>query len=215
MRRQFSQSLFEAMPIVGILRGFTKGQVTEIVHGSIRGGLTNLEITMNSPDAAAQIRHAVEIAEGRVNIGAGTVLDLELLDEALSAGASFIVTPTVAELVINECVSEKIPIFPGALTPTEIVRAWDLGATMVKIFPAEALGLSYIRGLKAPLPQVKLLPTGGVDLKTLPDFIKAGADGFGVGGPLFNSQRVRAGDWEWIERQCKAFAETVKTLRGA
>jgi 2-dehydro-3-deoxyphosphogluconate aldolase / (4S)-4-hydroxy-2-oxoglutarate aldolase len=214
MNRKFSQSLFDSLPVVGILRGFNESQVTSIVQAAIRAGLTNLEITMNSPDASSQIRHALEIAEGRMNIGAGTVLNLELLDQALSAGASFIVTPTLAEPVITECVSERIPIFPGALTPTEIMTAWDLGATMVKVFPAESLGPSYIRALKAPLPQVKLLPTGGVDLKTLADFIKAGADGFGVGSPLFNSARINAGDWEWIEAQCKSFAETVRSLRG-
>lgn len=208
MKPAFNLSLFAALPVVGIMRGFSDAQVEQIVNAAVRGGLKNLEITMNSPNAPDQIRRAVEMVEGRMNIGAGTVLNLELLERALQAGASFIVTPTVAEMVITGCVSEKIPVFPGAFSPTEIVTAWDLGATMVKIFPAETVGPGYIRALKAPLPHVKLLPTGGVDLKTLPDFIKAGADGFGVGSPLFNPDRVKSGDWAWIEEQCRTFAAT-------
>ena len=206
----FSQALFQELPIVGILRGFTFGQMTEIVRTALRGGLRNLEITMNTPDAARQLREAVTMAESQLNIGAGTVTSLELLDQALNAGATFVVTPTVEPKVIAECVNQKIPVFPGAFTPTEIVRAWDLGAMMVKIFPAESVGPSFIRAVKAPLPHIKLLPTGGVDLKTLPDFLKAGADGFGIGSPLFDRKRVESSDWKWVEAQCRAFAETYR-----
>jgi 2-dehydro-3-deoxyphosphogluconate aldolase/(4S)-4-hydroxy-2-oxoglutarate aldolase len=145
-------------------------------------------------------------------IGAGTVLNLELLEKALAAGAAFTVTPVVNVDVIAECVRRKIPVFPGAYSPTEILRAWELGATMVKVFPAETLGPSYIKAIKAPLPQMKLMPTGGVDLKTLAAYKKAGADGFGVGGPLFDRARVEAGDWNWIEAQCRAFVETYNSL---
>jgi 2-dehydro-3-deoxyphosphogluconate aldolase/(4S)-4-hydroxy-2-oxoglutarate aldolase len=213
MSASFSQTLFQELPIVGILRGFTLEQMTELVRAAVRGGLKNIEITMNTPDAARQIRAAVAVAEGQLNIGAGTVINLELLDQALFAGAAFVVTPTVEPKVIAECVARKIPVFPGALTPTEVVRAWELGAMMVKIFPAESVGPGYIRALKAPLPHIKLLPTGGVDLKTLPDFLKAGADGFGIGSPLFNRQRIDSCDWAWLEAQCRAFAETCrKTL---
>jgi len=210
MKASFSRALFQELPIVGILRGFTLGQMTEIVRAARRGGLRNIEITMNTPDAARQLREAVTVAEGQLNIGAGTVINLELLDQALVAGVSFVVTPTVEPKVITECANLKIPVFPGALSPTEIVRAWELGAMMVKIFPAERVGPGYIRALKAPLPHIKLLPTGGVDLKTLPDFLKAGADGFGIGSPLFDRQRVEACDWTWVEAQCRAFAVTYR-----
>jgi 2-dehydro-3-deoxyphosphogluconate aldolase/(4S)-4-hydroxy-2-oxoglutarate aldolase len=210
MNASFSRALFQELPIVGILRGFTLGQMTAIVRAALRGGLRNIEITMNTPDAARQLREAVAVAEGRLNIGAGTVINLELLDQALVAGATFVVTPTVEPKIITECANQKIPVFPGAFTPTEIVSAWDLGAMMVKIFPAESVGPGYIRALKAPLPYIKLLPTGGVDLKTLPDFLKAGADGFGIGSPLFDRQRVESCDWTWVEAQCRAFAETYR-----
>jgi 2-dehydro-3-deoxyphosphogluconate aldolase/(4S)-4-hydroxy-2-oxoglutarate aldolase len=210
MSASFSRALFQELPIVGILRGFTLGQMTEIVRAALRGGLRNIEITMNTPDAARQLREAVTVAEGRLNVGAGTVIKLELLDQALGAGATFVVMPTVEPKVITACVDQKVPVFPGAFSPTEVVRAWDLGAMMVKIFPAESVGPGYIRALKAPLPHIKLLPTGGVDLKTLPDFLRAGADGFGIGSPLFDRQRVESCDWTWVEAQCRAFTETYR-----
>lgn len=213
MNPLFSADLLRSLPIIGILRGFTAIQMEQIVQATIRGGLQNLEITMNSPDAPQQIRAAIGISQGRLNVGAGTVLNLELLNQALEAGASFIVTPSIDAEVISACVERGVPIFPGAFTPTEVVRAWELGANMVKIFPAEVVGPGYIRALKAPLPQIKLLPTGGVDLKTLPEFRKAGADGFGIGSPLFNRGRVEAGDWAWVENQCKAFAEIYRSER--
>jgi 2-dehydro-3-deoxyphosphogluconate aldolase/(4S)-4-hydroxy-2-oxoglutarate aldolase len=196
------------LPIIGILRGFNRIQLRKIIPAVIRGGLTNLEITMNTGGAAEQIREAVELAEGALNIGAGTVTSAKLLDEALDAKASFIVTPMYLPEVIAECVLRSIPVFPGALSPTEIYSAWEIGATMVKIFPAEPGGPSLIRSLKAPFPKIKLLPTGGVDLQTLPAFIKAGADGFGIGSPIFNRDRIEAEDWDWLAGRCRAFVES-------
>src|SRR2546427_12532813 len=117
-------------------------------------------------------------------------INLELLDEAVGAGAAFVVTPTVEPKVIAECVNHKLPVFPGAFSPTEVVRAWDLGAMMVKVFPAESVGPNHIRPLKAPLPHIKLLPTGGEGLKTLPDFMKAGADAVGLGSRFFRAKRA-------------------------
>jgi 2-dehydro-3-deoxyphosphogluconate aldolase/(4S)-4-hydroxy-2-oxoglutarate aldolase len=214
MSGQFSQQKFQELPIIGILRGFSMPQLQQIVSASLRGGLKNVEITMNTRDAAEQIREAIALAGKEMNIGAGTVLNGKLLDEALAAGASFIVTPTVQAEVIAECVRQKIPIFPGAFTPTEILRAWELGATMVKIFPAETLGPAYIRAVKAPLPHIKLLPTGGVDLKTLPAFRKAGAEAFGIGSPLFDKTRIESADWPWVEAQCRAFVKAYQDPTG-
>jgi 2-dehydro-3-deoxyphosphogluconate aldolase/(4S)-4-hydroxy-2-oxoglutarate aldolase len=201
------------LPIVGILRGFPTAHVVQIVRASARGGLRNLEITMGPAETPEQIREARALAGEKMCIGAGTVLNLDLLDRALAAGASFIVTPMVNIDVIAECVQRKIPVFPGAYSPTEILRAWDLGATMVKVFPAETLGPGYIKSIKAPLPQVKLMPTGGVDLKTIGAYKKAGADGFGIGGPLFDRPHIEAGDWIWVESQCRAFVEAYNDPR--
>ena len=210
MNGSFSVKLFQELPVVGILRGFKTDLLADIVGAAIRGGLRNIEITMNTPDAARQIQDAIALAEGRLNVGAGTVINGQRLDEALAVGASFVVTPTVDPQIIGECVKRQIPVFPGAFSPTEVVSAWELGATMVKIFPAETLGSGHIRALKAPLPHIKLMPTGGVDLKTLPAFLEAGADGFGVGSPLFDRDRIASRDWVWLEARCRAFAETYR-----
>jgi 2-dehydro-3-deoxyphosphogluconate aldolase/(4S)-4-hydroxy-2-oxoglutarate aldolase len=202
-----NSNFFFELPIVGILRAFSTRQIVEIVSAAKRGGLRSLEITMGSSQTPDQIREARALAGDQMCIGAGTVLNLDLLQKALDAGATFIVTPIVNVDVIEECVRRKIPVFPGAYSPSEILRAWELGATMVKLFPAETLGPGYIKAIKAPLPHVKLMPTGGVDLKTLTAYKKAGADGFGIGSPLFDRARIEAADWNWVEAQCRAFID--------
>jgi 2-dehydro-3-deoxyphosphogluconate aldolase / (4S)-4-hydroxy-2-oxoglutarate aldolase len=213
MSTPFNQELFQQLPIVGILRGLPADRLRPVVEAVRDGGLTNLEITMNTPGAVDQIRAACEIAGGALNLGAGTVTSVQLLEEALAAGASFIVTPTVAVPVIERCGRLKVPVFPGAFSPTETQRAWGLGATMVKVSPAEFLGPAYVRSLKAPLPQVKLMPTGGVDVATLETYAKAGADAFGVGSPLFRAERIAAQDWEWVRNQCRAFSRAYQKTR--
>lgn len=206
MSAPFSTQLFAQLPIVGILRGLPAEKLRPVVEAVLEGGLTNLEITMNTPGATEQIRAAREIAGQAANIGAGTVTSLALLEEALAAGAGFIVTPTLAPVIVERCLQLKTPVFPGAFSPTEVQEAWELGATMVKIFPADALGPAYLRSLKAPLPHLKLMPTGGVDVGTLAAYAQAGADAFGVGSPLFRAERIAANDWEWLRTQCRAFA---------
>jgi 2-dehydro-3-deoxyphosphogluconate aldolase/(4S)-4-hydroxy-2-oxoglutarate aldolase len=213
MSAPFSSKLFFQLPIVGILRGLPPEKLRPVVEAVRDGGLTNLEITMNTPGATEQIRAAREIAGSALNIGAGTVTNLQSLEDALAAGASFIVTPTLVPAVIERCVRLKVPIFPGAFSPTEIQSAWELGATMVKIFPADALGPGYLRSLKAPLPHLKLMPTGGVDVTTLAAYAQAGADAFGVGSPLFHAERIAADDWEWLRNQCRAFAEAYRKTK--
>lgn len=196
---------FAAMPLVGILRGQPDGAIGHLVQAVADGGFPALEITMNTPGAAAQIRTAVNEAGNRIVIGAGTVTSLAELDEAQAAGAGFIVTPVVVPEVITACVQRGLPVFPGAFTPTEVFQAHRLGATMVKLFPAHRLGPGYVRDLKAPLSSVLLLATGGITPETLPDYVRAGADGFGIGSPLFNSDRMRAGDWAWVRVQAARF----------
>jgi 2-dehydro-3-deoxyphosphogluconate aldolase/(4S)-4-hydroxy-2-oxoglutarate aldolase len=210
MPSSFSEPLFRTAPIVGILRGTAEAHLQHILGATLEGGLTNIEITMNTAGAASQIKSAVQIVDGRMNVGAGTVTDLRLLEEALAAGASFIVTPTISEPVIQRCVELGVPVFPGAFSPTEISRAWDLGATMVKIFPADTLGPSYIKNLKGPFPNLKLMPTGGVSLETIADFAKAGADGYGIGSPLFKAERLAAQDWPWVAEQTRKLLQALR-----
>ena len=213
MNTAFSQDLFQQVPLVGILRGLSAQNLPPVVAAARDGGLTNLEITMNTAGAGEQIRAAIKIAGPALNIGAGTVTNLDLLEAALAAGATFIVTPIVAVPVIARCVKLGVPVFPGAFSPTEIVQAWELGATMVKVFPAESLGPAFIKNLKGPLPHLRLMPTGGVDLTTLDAYAKAGADAFGVGSPLFRPDRIAAQDWDWLRQQCRAFAQAAQAAR--
>jgi len=206
MPSPFDWRLFETLPVIGILRGYSMAEVEKIVLCSAKGGLCNIEITMNSDNAATLIRLAKERAEGKMNVGAGTVFSLADLDTALSAGATFIVTPIVNGDVIQACNEEKVPVIPGGFTPTEIYQAWQLGADMVKLFPANRFGPGYLKDIRGPFDRIKLVPTGGVNLENLHAYLKNGAYGFGVGSPLFDKQRVEAGDWDWVEAQARRFA---------
>ena len=207
----FSWDLFGELPVIGILRGFGAAEVEALVAAAARGGLKNLEITMDTPDAPALIRLARRLAGGAMNVGAGTVLVPEDLRAALDAGAMFIVTPVVVPEVIARCRQERVPVIPGAFSPTEIHTAWRLGADLVKVFPADQLGPAYIRNVKAPLPNVRLVPTGGVTVETIAEYRRAGADGFGVGSPLFAKEKVAGRDWTWVEAQARRFAAAYRT----
>jgi 2-dehydro-3-deoxyphosphogluconate aldolase/(4S)-4-hydroxy-2-oxoglutarate aldolase len=206
METTFNRDLFRNLPVVGILRFFKREEVEKLVPASVEGGLCNVEVTMNTAGAVDLIRLTCELMGSRGNVGAGTVTTLESLDAALRAGASFIVTPAVVPDVIQECVRRKVPVMPGAMTPTEILTAWRMGATMVKVFPADQLGPGHLKAVKAPFPEIPLMPTGGVTVETLPAFKKAGADAVGVGGPLFDPKQVAAGNWGWFREQASRFA---------
>lgn len=203
----FNHELFKKLPVVGILRFFGRAEVEQLVPAVVDGGLSTIEVTMNTKGAADLIRLVREICGPRANVGAGTVTNLKTLDEALAAGSDFIVTPAVVPDVIRACVDRKIPVMPGALTPTEVLTAWSLGATMVKIFPADQLGPGHVKALKAPFPEIPMMPTGGVTVETLPAFRKAGADAVGVGGPLFDAKQVAAKNWGWFREQAARFAQ--------
>jgi 2-dehydro-3-deoxyphosphogluconate aldolase/(4S)-4-hydroxy-2-oxoglutarate aldolase len=206
MIQAFDADLFKRLPVVGILRFFSAPEVERLVPAVMDGGLTTIEVTMNTKGASDLIRRVREIGKGRLNVGAGTVTTPAALEEALSAGASFIVTPAVLPDVIQACVQRRVPVLPGALTPTEVLTAWRLGATMVKIFPADQVGPGHVKALKAPFPEIPMMPTGGVTVETLPAFRKAGADAVGVGGPLFDAKQVAAGNWGWFREQAARFA---------
>lgn len=152
---------------------------------------------MNSPGAGQMIAEAVSTYLG-MNIGAGTVCTEQDLEIALQAGAGFIVTPIINQTIIQTCVQRQIPIFPGAYTPTEIFSAWSWGASMVKVFPANKLGAEYIKEVKGPLNQIKLVPTGGVNAENFIEFLKAGADGVGMGGQLFPKVYIEKEDWQGL-----------------
>lgn len=211
IQNQFSHAAFEAMPVIGIMRSFSFETIEKIVPLYKSAGLTTLEITMNSDGASETIKNLSAAYPG-LNIGAGTVCEMEDLHLALEAGASFIVTPILNEQVITYCVANNIPVFPGAFTPTEIYKAWKLGATAVKIFPASRFGPVYLKEIKAPLNKIKLLPTGGVSLENIADFFKAGAIGAGMGSTLFDKEMISKNDFEGLHLHFKKMVSKVNEL---
>lgn len=206
---KFSEELFLKVPIVGIIRGMSDHDVTNILKVYHEAGLTTIEITMNTTGAEDMIKLAVEKYAGKLNIGAGTVCSEQDLQKALNAGAQFIVTPVINAQVIKTAVDKGIPVIPGAYTPTEIYNAWSLGAYMVKIFPATALGPNYIKDVKAPLNQIKLMPTGGVSIDNILKFKAAGADGYGMGSQLFDKAHIKDQNWEGLKAHLQEFVKKL------
>jgi 2-dehydro-3-deoxyphosphogluconate aldolase/(4S)-4-hydroxy-2-oxoglutarate aldolase len=196
--------------VVGIIRGMSMQEVMDILPLYVNAGFTTIEFTLNTADVVSIIQAAQLQYNGKLNIGAGTVCDMNDLDKALKAGAQFIVAPIVNEEVIRACVDLSIPVFPGAYTATEIYKAWSLGAEMVKVFPATSLGPAYIKDIKAPFNQIKLMPVGGIDLQNCLDFMKVGSDGLGVGSQLFNKKMIQEKNWAQLTEQFEAFANKVK-----
>lgn len=188
-------------PILTILRGIQEKDLEPIYQLLIDAKLDTLEITMNTPQAYTLIAKMRNIAGDKLTLGAGTVLDMNDLDDALNAGASFIVTPNLNEEVISFCVTNHIHVFPGALTPSEVYKAWDLGASMVKLFPASCFGPKYIKDLKGPFDSIDLMAVGGVNAKNIVDYFKAGAAAVAIGGSIFKQEWLDAGRFELIAKE--------------
>lgn len=209
-KNKFSWAEFSNVPIVGIVRNLSIEQIKAILPIYIESGLTTIEITMNTPAAVDIIKYCIDHYSRQLNIGAGTVCNLKDLKEALSAGSQFIVTPIIDKKVIRKCVKEGIPVFPGAYTPTEIYKAWKWGASLVKVYPATSLEPKFIKDVKAPLNQIKLLPTGGINLENLSDFMEMGSDGLGIGGQLFDKQLIEEEDWDGLKRHFEEYVNAIK-----
>ena len=174
-----------------------------------------LEITMTSPGALETIKAVSSELGDSAIIGVGSVLDTETARAAILAGAQFVVSPVFKPEIITLCRRYNKICIPGAFTPTEILSAWEAGADVVKIFPATKLGPGYIKDLKGPLPQIKVTPTGGVNLENTADFIKAGAEFVGVGGAMVDKKLVAAGKWDELSALAAKFVQAVQEARGA
>lgn len=210
MGQLFDPDRFARRPLVGILRGLETEFALKAALAVAEGGWTNLEVTLNTPGAIDQIERLVDALGDRVNIGAGTIRTVQDVHSALEAGATYIVTPMVDRQVVSACREAGVPALVGAFTPTEIVRAWDCGAAMVKVFPAGSLGPRYLRDLGGPLSDIPLMPTGGVTVDNLAEFHRSGARAFGVGSPLFESARVASQDWDWLRARAQAFVQAFE-----
>ena len=200
--------------LIPVIRAESPEAAGRAIDAIRAGGVPILEITMTVPGAVDLIEDLARKYGKDAVVGAGTVLDPETARACILAGAQFVVSPSLNLETIACCRRYGVAVLPGALTPTEVVAAWQAGADMVKVFPAGALGgASYIKALKAPLPQIDLVPTGGVSLKTAADFIKAGATALGVGADLVDTQALAAGQAGEITRKAREFVELVKAAR--
>jgi 2-dehydro-3-deoxyphosphogluconate aldolase/(4S)-4-hydroxy-2-oxoglutarate aldolase len=200
--------------VVPVVRASSADEAMRAIEAIRKGGVSVLEITMTVPGALDVIEQVSERYGSEVLVGAGTVLDAETARACILAGAQFVVSPAINLETIECCRRYGIAVLPGALTPTEVVQAWTAGADFVKVFPAGAVGgASYIKALKAPLPQIELVPTGGVSLKTAADFIKAGASALGVGADLVDIKALREGRDDVITERARQFVDIVREAR--
>jgi 2-dehydro-3-deoxyphosphogluconate aldolase/(4S)-4-hydroxy-2-oxoglutarate aldolase len=199
--------------LVPVLRAESEAQALALADAIAAGGVTVLEVTMTVPGAIQVIRQLVK-ARPDILVGAGTVLDAETARMCILEGAQFVVSPALKLATIEMCHRYGVAVLPGALTPTEIVTAWEAGADVVKVFPASALGgAKYLKSVKAPLPQVELIPTGGVSLATAAEFLEAGAFALGVGADLVNPKAIADGHPETITENAKKYLEIVGKFR--
>jgi len=200
--------------LVPVVRAESADEASRVIDAIQAGGVPVLEITMTVPGALRLIEEIARRFGLEAVVGAGTVLDPETARACILSGAQFVVSPALNLETIALCRRYAVPVMPGALTPTEVITAWQAGADMVKVFPCQAVGgASYLKALKAPLPHVDLVPTGGVNLKTAADFIKAGATALGVGADLVDLQAIRGGQAALITERARQFVEIVRTAR--
>ncbi|HOU12018.1 MAG TPA: bifunctional 4-hydroxy-2-oxoglutarate aldolase/2-dehydro-3-deoxy-phosphogluconate aldolase [Anaerolineae bacterium] len=214
MKKTDKLNLIRETGVIAIMRAQSSTQLITAADAIKTGGVRVIEVTMTTPGALDVIAEATRRYGEDVLFGAGSVLDAETARAAMLAGAGFIVAPTLNLDVIALCNRYSIPVMPGCFTPTEMLTAWEAGADMVKLFPAEIGGPALVKAIRAPLPQLEIVPVGGVDLNTAADFIRSGAAALGVGSSLINQQLLDAGDMAELTRRAAAFIEEVKKGRG-
>jgi 2-dehydro-3-deoxyphosphogluconate aldolase / (4S)-4-hydroxy-2-oxoglutarate aldolase len=201
--------------VVAVIRTENPKDLVAVARALAAGGVRFVEITMTVPGALDIIRDAVkQLGASDIFIGAGTVLDPVTARAAIIAGARFVVGPGFDPSVVEVCATYGVPVMPGAFTPSEVITAWKGGADVVKIFPADIGGPDYIKTIKEPLPQVELLPTKGIDLKTAGAYLRAGAIAVGAGGALVSKALMAAGDYARITENARQFQAIVREARG-
>jgi 2-dehydro-3-deoxyphosphogluconate aldolase/(4S)-4-hydroxy-2-oxoglutarate aldolase len=201
--------------IVAVIRLQDGSKLRAVVDALAEGGITALEVTMTVPRAIELIGKIAPTLPSGFLLGAGTVVDPDTARAAIRAGARYIVSPVFRPAVIEASHVEGAAAMPGCFSPTEILAAWDAGADVVKVFPATALGPSYFKDLRGPMPQVRLMPTGGVSLENAGEWIRAGAIAIGVGGALVDPKLVAAGNFDGITERARRFVERVRQAREA
>jgi 2-dehydro-3-deoxyphosphogluconate aldolase / (4S)-4-hydroxy-2-oxoglutarate aldolase len=199
--------------IVAVVRTPTYELVAPVCEALVNGGIIALEVTMTVPDALRALREANERFGDRILLGAGTILNAPQCHAAIDAGAQYVISPITKLEIIQAAHARDKPVMLGAYTPTEAQLAHESGADFIKIFPADKLGPDYIRSIRAPLPHLRIVPTGGVDLHTAPDFLKAGCAALGVGSSLLKREILKAQDWKELTRLASEFVRVVRETR--
>lgn len=212
MKKDAILAKFKAEKVIALIRADSPDGLLDCAKALAAGGLTSIELTMTTPGAIRMLEKAVAELPDFL-FGLGTVLDAETARAGILAGAKFVVTPAVRLDVIEVCKRYSVPIFCGAFTPTEIITVWEAGADAAKIFPAEFFGPNYIKSVKAPLPQVEMVPTGGVNENNVGDFLKAGAFAVAAGSSLVDGKAFKERNWGAITAKAKAFAAAVSAVK--
>ncbi len=215
MKRDAILSAILEIGIVPVVRTETAEGAIRAIEAVHRGGIHVAEITMTVPGAIRALEKVADEFGDRIVLGAGTVLDPETARACILAGAEFLVTPNLNPATIEMAKRYSKVITPGALTPTEVVTAWQAGADAVKIFPCSAVGgAKYIKALRAPFPQIEMIPTGGVNLETVGDFVRAGACAVAVGAELIDGANIKAGNYNVFEERARQFLDAIRKARG-
>lgn len=214
MRKHEKLTIIRDTGVIAIMRAKSSAQLIAAADAIKAGGVRVIEVTMTTPGALSVIETAKARYGEDVLFGAGSVLDPETARAAILAGADFVVAPTFNPNVVSLCNRYSIPVMPGCATPTEALTAWEAGADMIKLFPASFGGAELVKAILAPLPQIEIVPVGGVDLDTAAEFIRKGAAALGVGSSLVNQKLLDAGDLEELTRRAKLFIAEVKKGRG-
>jgi len=201
--------------IVAVIRASSGDLLVDVAEALVSGGIDVMEVTFTVPKAVQVLERVCDRLGDKILLGAGTVLDPETARTALLAGAEFIVSPSTNLNVIRLCRRYDKLVRPGALTPTEVVAAWEAGADIVKSFPSDLTGPRYLKALHGPLPQIRLMPTGGVDLDSAAEFLRCGACALGIGGSLVEKRAVDQGDFSRIESLARQYVQIVRQTRGA
>jgi len=200
--------------LIPVVRASSAEEAVSVVDAIRAGGLSILEITMTVPGALRVIERVADRCGDQILLGAGTVLDVETARAAMLAGAEFIVTPSLKTSTIEVCKRYSKVVIPGALTPTEVVTAWEAGADFVKVFPCDNVGgPKYIKALKGPFPQIELIPTGGVNLNSAAEFLAVGSAALAVGSELVDKKALASGDFGRISDNAKKFLEVVRAAK--
>lgn len=214
MPKQQTLSAILDIGIIPIVRALTPEAAVQAAEAIHRGGIRAVEITMTVPGALRALEKVADQFGDRMILGAGTVLDPETARASMLAGAEFFVTPSLKLSTIEMCHRYSKVIMPGALTPTEVLAAWEAGADLVKIFPCGNVGgPKYIRALKAPFPQIEMVPTGGVSLENAAEFFRAGASAVAVGSEMVNAKALEEGKLEVIEQMAREFLKAVAGVK--